>query len=65
MFLKHVFFFGGGGKLNMLNVFELTDLSRRTPEKTFNITTVRNIFFKNVFLSAEMLNILNVFLECF
>ena len=51
--------------LIMLNVFELTGPSRCTPEKraTFNITAVRSIFFQKMLLSAEMLNMLNVFLN--
>ena len=41
----------------MLNVFEHTEPSR-CPPKTFNIATVRSIFFRNVLLSAVMLNTL-------
>ena len=34
-------------------------------KNTFNITAVRSICFQNALLSADMLNMLNVFLECF
>ena len=48
-----------------LNLQTLPGAPQKNKKNIFNITTVRNTFFPDVLLSAEMLNMLNVFLDGF